>query len=125
MFHIVDDEPFIRELVEDIFKSLGVDAISFESAEAYLAYIKTSSYQTPFATFTDINMPNMTGYDLMDEVYKTSSSHPFIIMSSETDVHIGYIEAAKGYLKKPFKIIDIQRIIAPLMVANHVSQQTL
>jgi len=125
MFHIVDDQSCIRELVVNIFKKLGVDALSFDSAEAYLLYMETPSYKTPYATFTDINMPAMTGYELMDKVLESSPTHPFVIMSSEVDVHLGYIDAARGYLKKPFKIKDIQEIIKPLMLKNHEANNNL
>jgi len=119
MFHIVDDQPCIRELVVNIFEKLGFGALSFDSAEAYISYMKTPEYQTPYATFTDINMPTMTGYELMDAVFESSATHPFVIMSSEVKVCENYINAARGYLKKPFKIKDIQEIIKPLMVRNH------
>ena len=62
---IVDDERSIRELLEIVLKKEGFEVTSAPSAEEGLAQVKTTEFDL---IVSDINMPDMSGIDLLREV---------------------------------------------------------
>ena len=78
---IIDDDPFIRELLKSVFKSLGHDIEAFDSATA-LPCINGNCEEKcllldppPKLLITDIKMPGMTGIQLLKEIHKKDGKH--------------------------------------------------
>lgn len=69
---VIDDSPIDRLLVEKMVRkaAFAEDVIGFESAKAALTYFKDNAEvenSIPEILFLDINMPEMNGFDFLDE----------------------------------------------------------
>ncbi|OEU71878.1 MAG: response regulator [Desulfuromonadales bacterium C00003093] len=77
---IVDDEKFIRDMLEQAFSKEGYIIRSAESAEEALEILKDEKFQV---MFLDLNLPKMNGVELCKQIRK--------------DIPIGIIYAVTGY----------------------------
>lgn len=77
---VVDDEKFIRDMLEQAFSKHGYIVRSAESAEEALEILKDEKFQV---MFLDLNLPKMNGVELCKQIRK--------------DIPIGIIYAVTGY----------------------------
>ncbi len=104
---IVDDEPFIRLLLEQVLEELedeGVELISTDNGETALDIIKS---ETPELVFLDVMMPKMNGFDVCNTVKnELGISGVYIILltakGQEFDKQKGVDVGADIYMTKPF-----------------------
>ena len=77
---VVDDDPIVKDIVSNILESTGkYHAIQAEDGEVALAHLVAD--QSIRLVITDVNMPKMDGFALLNEVRKTDSQTPFIILT--------------------------------------------
>jgi DNA-binding response OmpR family regulator len=62
---IVEDEPDTREFLERFLRACGADTIATSSSAAALALVSSSR---PHILVSDIGLPDMDGYDLIQRV---------------------------------------------------------
>ena len=79
---LVEDEKIIREniasMLKCLFKEVYVAIDGFDGLDKYEEYL-------PDIVMTDLKMPNMNGFELIEELKKRSSSSYTIIVSAHTD----------------------------------------
>jgi DNA-binding NtrC family response regulator len=120
MFHIIDDTSIICELLTDILNTQGYETHCFSSPESYVKYIASAAFEEPSGVFTDINMPMMSGYEMIDIVSIIRPNLKFAIITSESKIRPGYIESGEFYLEKPFRIDAVVAIADAFL--KHESQ---
>jgi len=104
---IVDDSPTVLKFVSYSLKNSGFKVIT--ATDGMDALEKISTYDSPVdMIITDLNMPNMDGYELIATLRRNEkfSETPIIILSSEedeADKRKGSDAGADSYLTKPFK----------------------
>lgn len=108
---IVDDNREIRTILEEYLKEEGYVA---EGAVDGLEALKKHS-DAPFdLIITDLNMPGMSGIELIKEVGKGNSTTEFIIITGYASLDTA-IEAVKAgafdYIVKPFRIEELRVVI--------------
>ncbi len=104
---IVDDEPYIRSLLEETLEDVlekGVELLIAENGEQGL---KMTLEHNPNLIFLDVMMPKMNGYDMCEAVKKKyKMENVYIIMltakGQEVDGKKGMDVGANEYLTKPF-----------------------
>lgn len=104
---IVDDEPYIRLLLEQTLEDLedeGVELLIAENGEEALERINT---ERPDLVFLDVMMPKMNGFDVCNAVKKELQIEKiYIIMltakGQEFDKQKGQQVGADMYMTKPF-----------------------
>lgn len=104
---IVDDEPYIRSLLEETLEDIlekGVDLFIAENGQKGL---EMTLQHNPNLIFLDVMMPKMNGYDMCEAVKKTHKlNNIYIIMltakGQEVDGQKGMDVGANEYLTKPF-----------------------
>jgi DNA-binding response OmpR family regulator len=104
---IVDDEPYIRLLLEQTLEDLedeGVELLTADNGEEALDTIKT---EKPELVFLDVMMPKMNGFDVCNAVKnELSIKDVYIIMltakGQEFDKRKGLEVGADLYMTKPF-----------------------
>jgi CheY-like chemotaxis protein len=111
---LVDDAPANLILLQDILEGQGYQVQSFlHGATAFTAMQR----QAPDLVVLDVNMPEMTGYELCEQI----KGHPqlcevpviFISAMHETvDIVKGFSAGAADYISKPFQIEEVQARIA-------------
>ncbi len=116
---IVDDSEMIRNFHSYIIKSLGLDIISAVDGADALEKIYGSD-QELLICITDINMPNMDGYTLIERLREDPAYEdiPIIIISTEDelkDKQRGFEAGANMYLVKPTDPEDLLMNIRMLL----------
>lgn len=122
---IVDDNNIFCFLFEKLikkYKNENLEVLTFNDGQKALDYLllnKDCPENLPQVIFVDINMPLVTGWELLDLLkinnHKMLNHTPFFIVSSsdnEMDVNKSKeYSFVKGYLKKP---LDKSRLYAIL-----------
>ncbi|MEQ1789257.1 MAG: response regulator [Rickettsiales bacterium] len=114
----VDDSKSMREMVSFTLKSAGYEVVEAEDGKAALAAIIGIKMD---AVITDLNMPNMNGFELIrslraDPVYKFT---PILMLTTEGDAtkkEEGKSSGATGWIVKPFnpdKLIEVIKKVCP------------
>ena len=98
-----DDHESIRMLAH----TLHVEAVVFESAEAFL-----SGYDgTPGCLVVDVDLPGMTGLELQEQLKCRGVALPVIVVASDSDVPLAVAamqNGARDFIPKPF----VERVLA-------------
>jgi two-component system, sensor histidine kinase and response regulator len=107
---VVDDEPLILDMVQEMLMMEGYKTILANSAEEALELL--DSRTLPNLIISDINMPGMNGFEFYQEVQKRKSLNvvPFIFLSAlydQPNVWHGKELGVDDYLMKPFTREDL------------------
>ncbi|HEY0762031.1 MAG TPA: ATP-binding protein [Pyrinomonadaceae bacterium] len=109
---VVDDETHVREVLIEALEAEGCEVVSAESGEIALALY--DQYGGKFdALFTDIGMPSMNGWELVQEIRQRSETMPIAIISGWADaISVQTRNAVKAdwVVAKPFDIDRISKI---------------
>ncbi|HTG88038.1 MAG TPA: ATP-binding protein [Pyrinomonadaceae bacterium] len=109
---VVDDETHVREVLIEALEAEGCEVISAPSGEVALALF--DQYEGNFdAVFTDIGMPEMSGWELVTEIRERSKTIPLAIVSGWADaisVQTRNAVNADWVVAKPFDINKISNI---------------
>ena len=104
-FLIVDDFSTMRRIVRGLLKEMGCNnADEAEDGAIALSMLKAQKYDF---VVSDINMPNMTGFDLLKAIKANDSlKHlPVLMVTAEArkeDIVLAVQTGAAGYIVKPF-----------------------
>ncbi len=102
MFHIVNDQPYLGKIFCEIIESRGHMAKAFTCHQEYINHVKSSEFQMPLATITDVDMPIMNDYAMMGKIHHVNPEMRFIVTSGETAIKHEYKPNACIYLVNPF-----------------------
>ncbi len=107
----VEDDPLTRELVLEFLKEFFIDiTIAVDGRDG----LKKFNENSIDIIITDISMPNMNGFEMIEQIRKKNKDISIVILSAhnETEFFIKGIEyGIDGYLLKPF---DIEQFLAIL-----------
>lgn len=79
---IVDDDLDIREALKGLLEFLGYGVLSFESAEAFLAFPRRGEVD---CMIIDVRMPGLSGLELQQALNQAGCCPPHIFMTSYAD----------------------------------------
>jgi DNA-binding response OmpR family regulator len=104
---IIDDEAFIRRLIEQTLEDLeerGVEILSADNGRDGLEMIRA---QKPNLVFLDVMMPGLDGFEVCRAARQDAdTTNPFIVLltakGQDDDKRIGEEAGANRYLTKPF-----------------------
>jgi len=123
-FLIVDDFSTMRRIVRGLLKEIGYyNAEEAEDGAVALNMLKNAKFDF---VVSDINMPNMNGFELLAHIKKDDSlKHlPVLMVTAEArkeDIVRAAQEGAAGYIVKPFTKATleekVQKIMQKLMAA--------
>jgi two-component system chemotaxis response regulator CheY len=102
---VADDSPTIRKFVTFTLKMVGFEVISASDGMEAAEMLSQNKFDL---IITDLNMPNMDGFELIKVIRQNPEykETPIIILSSlsdREDVERGIKEGANAYLVKPFE----------------------
>ncbi len=104
-FLVVDDFSTMRRIIRNLLKEIGfTEADEAEDGVAALQKLRGSTFDF---VVSDINMPNMTGFELLSEIKKDEKlKHlPVLMVTAEArkeDIVLAAQQGASGYIVKPF-----------------------
>jgi DNA-binding NtrC family response regulator len=105
---IVDDEPHIVELVVTACKELGHETFPFTNSQKALDKLETVS---PQLVISDIKMGKVDGFEVLRSVKHVLDNCQVILMTGQGNEEIAekaIAEGARYYIRKPFKISEMQ-----------------
>jgi two-component system, chemotaxis family, chemotaxis protein CheY len=117
-FLIVDDFSTMRRIVRGLLKEMGyLNADEAEDGAVALSMLKAQKYDF---VVSDINMPNMTGFDLLKAVKSDSGlKHlPMLMVTAEArkeDIVLAAQSGASGYIVKPFTKATLEEKVLKIM----------
>ena len=109
LISIVDDDDSLRFLLASLIRSVGFQALSFASAEAFLSSTQTRDSR---CLIVDVRMSGMNGLELQRHIVTANWGLPVIFITShvDDDARAAALEAgAAGFLYKPFRDVDLLR----------------
>ncbi len=114
---IIEDDESIREMLGYYFRSVGYEARSYESGEAYF---ETGGGIRPALYILDIMLPGMDGLEILRRIRVDTDLRdtPVIMLTartSEMDRVKGLESGADDYVVKPFGIMELQARVKALL----------
>jgi DNA-binding NtrC family response regulator len=108
---IVDDDREIRAILMDYLRDQGYDAQGAGDGKEALK----KHGDTPFdLIITDLNMPGMTGVELIKELATDENTTEFIIITGYASLDTAIVAVKAGafdYIVKPFRIEELSVVI--------------
>ena len=117
-FLIVDDFSTMRRIVRNLLKEIGFgNAEEAEDGVVALSMLKAGKFDF---IVSDINMPNMNGFELLAAVKKDESlKHlPVLMVTAEArkeDIVRAAQDGAAGYIVKPFTKATLEEKVQKIM----------
>ena len=118
---VVEDHPGLAEMFADALRDAGADALVAHQAAGALEILRT---QRVHAIVSDLQMPGMSGFDLMKQLRSSRAAHlrslPAIAVSGEADWRFqDPFEAARAgfdfHLLKPVEPSALVEMVAAVM----------
>lgn len=121
---IVDDDESIRQAMECLMRCLGLRAVSFSSAEAFLLSGRLAETD---CLILDLKMPGMGGMALRSQLATISPSLPTIFITAHWDeatrrhaLELGAVD----FLRKPCNEDDLLEAVQLALDANRLNERT-
>ncbi len=112
---VVDDEPDVITTLMDSLEALGYMAEGAGNGVEALECLEKSSYDL---VITDIRMPEKNGIDLLNDIKAKYPKLPVVIITGYTLAYPpeqAQKEGAEGYIAKPFRINQIDDLLAKIL----------
>jgi DNA-binding NtrC family response regulator len=100
--YVVDDDLSVRESVGRLIKSAGLNVRTFASAQEILANL---GKEMPSCLVLDIQLPDLDGFELQDELARKDMPVPIIFLTGHGDIPMSVRAIKAGavdFLTKPF-----------------------
>ena len=125
---IVDDSSSMRAVIKKTIKVSGFNVGQFLTAADGRDALEVLKEEWVDLVLTDINMPNMSGMELLeemkeDEILKTIPVVMVTTEGSEKIMQKSMALGANGFIKKPFKPEDIRNALNSIMGDNKDGQE--
>ena len=109
----VDDSKTIRDLLHLALDEAGIETVLAEDGVKALECLQD---QTPDAVITDINMPNMNGFELVSQIRSKPQYErlPILVLTTESAPELkakARLSGATGWVVKPFDPPKLVRAI--------------
>ena len=104
---VIDDEPLIRESLNNLLRSVGLKVWAFASAQEFLA---NRPRETLGCLVLDVQLPGISGLDLQQELASGNAQIPIIFITGHGDIPMTVRAMKAGaieFLTKPFRDEDL------------------
>jgi FixJ family two-component response regulator len=108
---IIDDDPSARRGLTRLVRAAGLNAESFSSGADFLV---SEHHTGPGCIVLDVQMPEMTGPELQEELAKADYSMPIVFLSAHADVPITACAMKKGAVDFLTKPVDAKNLLAAI-----------
>ena len=106
---VVDDDTSVRTALKRLIQSVGFQAETFDSAQAFLEH---GSHDGPACLILDVRMPEMSGIELQQQLTRVGLGMPIVFITGHGNIPMS-VKAMKAgavdFIEKPFedqKLID-------------------
>jgi cyclic di-GMP phosphodiesterase len=112
---VIDDETVVRNLMVEILKRAGYQTIGAASAGEALSLLDTLELGL---VVSDIVMPGLSGFDLLDEVRSRRPSLPVLLVTgsgTEDNLQEALAHGAAGLIVKPFTQAELRQRVSDVL----------
>jgi FixJ family two-component response regulator len=105
--HIVDDDALIRDALESLFESVGLNSQTYAAAGDFLA---AGISDRPGCIVIDVRLPDMNGLEFQAQLSRTGVLLPVVMMTGYGDIPMSVRAMKRGavdFLPKPFHDQDM------------------
>ncbi|OEO28099.1 DNA-binding response regulator [Devosia insulae DS-56] len=116
--YVVDDDPRIREAIEELLAARGVRALSFGSANDYVTADKPD---LPSCLILDVELPDINGLDLQRQIAEIDHP-PIVFITGHGDIPSSVRAMRHGaidFLTKPFSDVDLLAAVSAAIAEDH------
>ena len=121
---VVDDDPQVRESLSLMVHSMGLEAETYPSAEAFLDGYREAA-DSPRCMVLDVRMPGLSGLGLQEMLAAQGKGIPIIMISGCADIPMAVKAMSAGaldFLEKPISRRTLSVCIREA-IDHHVRQQ--
>ena len=100
---LIDDDGDVREALEGLFRSVGLNVEVFHSVAAYQDAVKPDR---PGCMVLDVRLPGLSGLEFQEELARAKSRRPIVFISGHADVEMcarAMKAGAVEFLTKPVR----------------------
>jgi two-component system nitrogen regulation response regulator GlnG len=111
---VVEDDDWIRKLVEKIVKEQGCAVSTFSDASKVICRLENGRSELPDMVITDLRLPGIDGFEIVEKlIAKEFSVSSIAMMSGYWDSESVYRASKLGVkqFRKPFKVNDLLQLI--------------
>ncbi len=101
--YVVDDDPSMRNAIEDLLQSVGLGVRVFPSVQEFL---KAARPDAPGCIVLDVRLPGQSGLDFQRQISGTAMDLPIVFITGHGDVAMSVRAMKSGaveFLTKPFR----------------------
>ncbi len=109
--YLIDDDNSMRDSLARMLRDVGYAIQDFESATSFL---QNSLPVAPAVIVLDMQMPDVSGLDLMERLEKLGRKSPIVFLSGQSNqqqIVKGLKKGALDFLFKPFNIDELLQAI--------------
>lgn len=120
---IIEDDVDDQDIICEILRELNVrnEVKVFENGLKALEYLRRTEEQ-PFLILCDINMPQVNGIQVRDEInndeYLKNKSIPFIFLTTTANrqtIKAAYCLSVQGFFQKPSSLIEMKSTLKEIV----------
>ncbi|MBI4635635.1 MAG: response regulator [Candidatus Rokubacteria bacterium] len=117
---VIDDDPRIRSLLEDVLGVLGYDVTVAASGTEGLALVEGGGFDL---VLTDLRMPGISGWEVVERVRRTDPRARLLVVSgtvADSDVERACRERIE-ILPKPVTVEALRQAVSRMLSGEHAS----
>lgn len=111
---IVDDDASVRDAVEDLLRSVGLDVKSFASTQEFLASKRPDA---PACLVLDVRLPGTSGLEFQRTLTTSGSDLPIIFISGHGDIPMSVQAMKAGAVEFLIKPLHEQALLDAIQAA--------
>ena len=118
--HVVDDDALVRDSIEDLLHSVGLQARLYASAQEFLAKPRPDA---PGCLVLDVRLPEKSGLDFQKDLAGTGAELPIVFITGHGDIPMSVRAMKWGaveFLTKPFRDQDLLDAIHAAIARDRV-----
>ena len=120
---LLEDDMLLHQTISEYLISLGHMVVGFREGKSALASIEETIYDL---LILDINVPQIDGLTLLEEIHANKITPPTIFISALIDIEDisrAFELGCHDYLKKPFHLKELNLRIEKMLQTHHKPQE--
>jgi len=122
-FHIIDDYSYVGEVIAEALKAEGYSTRLFSCPSEYIRFSKSEMFIPPVAILTDIKMPKMSGYELIDQLHSRLPNQKFVVISATPSINHPTMRKVSALLHKPLNFELLVETAASLAASHSIGPE--
>jgi len=123
MVLVVDDEPVLCAVLQRMLGKLKYQVVTANNG---LEALRILAHLRIDLVITDLRMPKMDGWELMQRVKAATPEMPVVLITGYHSMYsrdMADASAAAGYISKPFSFLEIKNLLGSVLGAQDIGAQ--